>query len=45
MVRNLAFCCVLLVSGQAYSAEDNSTLYLLEKIAELEARIEENNND
>jgi len=40
MVRNLAFCCVLLVSGQAYAAEDNSTLYLLEKVAELEARIE-----
>ncbi len=40
MVRNLAFCCVLLVSGQAYAAEDNSTLYLLEKIAELESRIE-----
>ena len=41
MIRNLLICCVMSVgAGQAYAAEDNSTLYLLEKIAELEARIE-----
>ena len=40
MIRNLFICVMLVGAGQAYAAEDNSTLYLLEKIAELEARIE-----
>jgi hypothetical protein len=40
MIRNLLICVILVVASQAYAAEDNSTLYLLEKIAELEARIE-----
>jgi hypothetical protein len=40
MIRNLLICVILVGASQAYAAEDNSTLYLLEKIAELEARIE-----
>ena len=40
MIRNLLICFILVGAVQAYGAEDNSTLYLLEKIAELEARIE-----
>lgn len=40
MIRNLLICCILVGAGLAYAAEDNPTLYLLEKIAELEARIE-----
>lgn len=40
MIRNLLIWLILIGTGHAYAAEDNSTLYLLEKIAELEARIE-----
>jgi hypothetical protein len=40
MIRNLLICLILIGASHADAAEDNSTLYLLEKIAELEARIE-----
>lgn len=40
MLKNLLICVTLVGASQVYAAEDDSTLYLLEKIAELEARIE-----